>query len=177
MLITADDICAGAEAVLTSGRLREIVELAGWEELRKIKDWHQVPSLDALSEANLPTGAITSPGLTDSPVGRHGNYAATWRVVVGVYDRGASYKDTARRTRRWAAVIRAALLESPTLGGVASGVRWVGEEYAERPNKNQARTIGGCAVAFDVDASNVVDLTPYSVAPVVTATQTTVSVR
>jgi hypothetical protein len=176
-LLTANDLCAAMEAILAD----KLSGLAGSRGLDPVTTWHQLPTSDALSTANLPAGAITSPGLTDEPVRRSTGFDATWRVVVGVYDRGRDYAETAKKVRDWAAVVRQVAIQNPTLGGVASGLVWVGEEYAELPERSSARTLGGCAVAFDVTARNVIDSKPYTdpatTDPVVTSTHRKVTVR
>lgn len=140
-----------------------------------IKEWHQVPEPGALVAGKFPAAAVDSPGLVTPPTrSRASGWSATWRCAVGVYDRGRTHEETATKVRAWAAVIRAVVLDHPSLGGVARSTDWVGEEYAQMPGKAQARTIGGCAVAFDVTATNVADLTPT--APLVGSTQTSISV-
>lgn len=146
------------------------------DPLRRITVWDQVPTLDALTAAVTPVGGITSPGLVDRPTTRARRIDATWRVVVGVWDRGADYDDTVRRVGLWAALVRAVVLEHPTLGGVAAQTLWAGEEYAEIPQRSAARTLGGCAVAFDVTARDVVNLSAPD-DPVVTDPSTDVTVE
>ncbi|MEJ7846435.1 MAG: hypothetical protein WKF93_12400 [Acidimicrobiales bacterium] len=157
-IITADDLCRAAENILRTN-LHPLVEALALEDFEEITDWAQVPTMEAVAHADTPTGAISSPGLVDAPVRKaHGVYDATWRVVVSVFDRDEDYNATAARTRQWAALVRALLIDNPSLGGVASSLTWVGEDYAERPRKDEARTFGGCAVAFDVTAKNVAEL-------------------
>lgn len=175
--LSADDLCEAVEAIL----IEHLPALAASRDLSPVATWDQLPTADALAAAVLPAGAITCPGLTGPSARRSGGYDATWRIAVGVFDRGATYRETATKTRTWAAVIRQVLVQHPTLGGLASGLAWVGEEYAERPERSSARTLGGCAVAFDVTARNVIDLNPYSLVtpggPIVTSTFNTVTVR
>lgn len=179
-LVTADDLCTAAEAVL-----REHLEpLATARGLEKVRTWEQLPTLEALTTANLPAIAVTSPGLSAPASRRSTGYDATWRIVVGGFVRGNTFTETAGRVRDWAAVIRQVMVQHPTLGGVATGLSWVGEEYVERPERSSARTLGGCAVAFDVTARDVIDHDVYvppdqpgSVRPVVEATHSTITIR
>lgn len=189
-LVTADDLCVAAESTLRT-HLPAVIAQLGWDpaavaELEAAarftpfvapKAWAQVPTLEALTTANFPAGAVTSPGLVDVPVrtGRWGTgHNATWRISVGIYDRGGSYDETATRVRKWAGLVRATLLNNPTLGGVASSLMWRGEEYRQITVQRAARTLGGCAVAFDVTSENVVDLTDD---PSVTSASPTVLVK
>lgn len=179
-LLSANDLCAAVEAVLRE----HLPDLAASRGLDPVRTWQQLPTLDALTAANLPGIAVTSPGLSTTPTRRATRYDATWRIVVGCFVRATDHATTAAATRDWAAVIRQVMLQHPTLGGVATGVEWAGEEYAERPERSSARTLGGCAVALDVTARNVIDAEPYVVpdpdappAPTVQSTSTRVSVR
>lgn len=180
-LITGDDLCLAFEQILIA-HLPAVVAQCEWLDLTAIATWEQVPTLRALSTAVVPAGLITSPGLVEAPLRRgDGSHDATWRVMVGIWDRDATYRLTASRARRWAAAVRTTMLAHQSLDGVASGLRWVSEEYDEFPNQGAARTLGGCAVAFDVDAKNVVDLSTFdgsaSGGPPVTSTPSTVSIR
>lgn len=179
-LLSADDLCTAAEAVLKE----HLQALATSRGLENIRTWEQLPTLEALTTANLPAVAVSSPGLTKPAVRRSAGYDATWRIVVGAFARGDSFTETAARVRDWAAVIRQVVLQHPTLGGVATGVEWVGEEYVERPERSTARTLGGCAVVFDVTAHNVIDAEPYvppeqggGKQPAVQSTHSTVTIR
>lgn len=178
-LVTADDLCVATQELLKA-RVPGIITAMEWEDkLRTVKTWQQVPDLAALTAANTPAAGITSPGLVDVPNQSHSRgHAATWRIVAGMFDRGTDHADTAQRARRWAAVIRAALIDEPTLGGVAERVTWAGEEYDELPDRRAARTIAGCAVSFNVTANNVVDFsTGSALLPVVISTHELVTVR
>lgn len=163
-VVTGDDVASAVETVLTRDmpRMIEAMGLAGYLLADGFPGgWTQVPRLSALSTADLPAGAICTPGWVDVPTRRRfGDYDATWRVVAGVVDRGEDYDDTARRTRLWAGVIRATLVANPSLDGLASSLRLASEvtdgEYNDRA---ASRTLGGCAVGVDVMVENVVDLT------------------
>lgn len=182
-LVTAQDVCDAVETVLRA----HLPDLATRTGLPTVKEWNQLPTLEALTTAKVPALAVTSPGLAGPPTRRSTGWEADWRVVVGVYDRDKSHAATAARTRRWAAVVRQVVLQHPGLGGVAVGTVWVGEEYAERPERSAARTLGGCAVAFDVTVRDVLDNEPYIAPdpsdpgggdrPTVTSTRRTVTVR
>lgn len=184
-LVTADDLCVAA-AIILDTHLLDVVRAQGWHEapgaLKPVTTWEQIPTLEALSSARYPVGAVTSPGLTSRPTRTtKRRHDATWRISVGVWDRGVSYQDTASRVRRWAAAVRATLLDHRTLGGIADGLWWAGEEYRQNPTREAARTLGGCAVSFDVDVSDVVDLTAPpdgpGTGPVVLSTSARITTR
>lgn len=176
-LITAADLCDGVEAVLVE-QLWEIVGIFNLQEtLKQITDWHQLPTIEALTTANTPAGAITSPGLASDPTRHGGRIDAVWRVVVGIYDRDADHTATAHRTRVWAGLVRACVLRNPRLGGIASGVTWVGERYEVIPARAAARTLGGCAVSFNVSAKDVVDVDDLGELPIVLETHPSLTVH
>ncbi len=187
MIFSADELCVAAESVLR-GDLPSILSHPFVTErvdgdYGDIATWQQLPTIEALSTAQFPAVAITSSGLVSSPTYAVSEAAhrATWRVVVGIYDRGNDHADTQARIRNWCAAVRASLLRHRSLGGVAEGLSWVGEEFALLPNRNQARTIGAGAVAFDVTAlmANIPLLPPSDGGewPVVLTTPMTVSAQ
>ncbi len=183
-LVTADDVCQALEATLRTTVPLVVTAMEWTEDLKAVESWDQVPTAEALSAANLPAGTIESPGLTGPPIrNEDGGVDVVWRVVAGMYDRGDDYDETAANIRKWAAAIRAAAMSDVTLGGVVDGLSWVGEDYARRPERNVARTLAGCAVAFDVTVLNVVEL-PVPAAPgsgeqnpIVTSTHRSITVR
>lgn len=183
-LVTADDLCAAVEAILVE-HLPPWAEAAGLVTAGgpAVRTWQQLPTPEALSSAQFPAGAVTSPGLTGPPTRTRDGYEATWRLAVGFYDRGTDHRDTASRIRRWAALIRTVLVAHAQLGGLARTLTWVGEDYAARAEAGSARTLGGCSVAFDVLVTDVVPTTaPPELGgapadPLVTSTATTVAVR
>lgn len=146
-VLDADDLCHGLQQVLEL-TLPVLAESVG---LSKVRTWTQVPTQQALQHVDPPVGAIACPGLTGSPSRDEDGWVATWRLVAAVYDHAEDYERTQRASRRWAALIRAVVLDQPTLCGVATTTRWAGEDYA-LPREVAARTLAGCAVAFDVDA-------------------------
>ena len=153
-IVTADEVCRDVEACLR----KHLPELAAAAELQAVKQWQQVPTEEALSNADVPGIAITIPGLTDAPTRDIKGVKAVWRVAVAAYDRGEDYADTTRRTRTWAALIRAVLVRHLAAdSALVHEVAWVGEEYALAPAA-AARTLGGGAVAVDVTVREAVGL-------------------
>lgn len=160
-VLSVDELCVAAEATLrdTLAAVKEIPALAALlgddADSYVVKTWQQLPVADAIATAKLPAIAITSSGLVDPPRYSRASksWDCTWRIGIGIYDRGRDHADTQARVRNWCALIRTALQLSPTLGGVAKGITWSGEEYALLPNRNVARTAAAGAVAFDVDAT------------------------
>lgn len=176
-LITAADVCEAAETALVAGLLDTITAFGLEDEMTPPATWDQLPTLEALTSANMPAGAITSPGLVGEPVQRSTGYDATWRLVVGVYDRDADHSATADRIRTWAGLLRATIVRARSLGGLAQSVKWSGENYQLLPMRSAARTISGCAVAFNVTVTNVVDVFDLGDLPIVESTHPILTVR
>lgn len=148
---------------------------SGLDNAGKVRDWKIAPNPESIEAAGTPNGAMFSPGLVNEPR-KNGDrsHDAWWQIVAAVYDHGRDYDDTQLRVQRWAALIRAVTLRNPSFGGLVKRTNWVGEEYDVDANgKRAARTLGGCAVAFQVHLENVVDLTT---ARPVTRTTSTVTV-
>ena len=69
-IVTADDICVAVEKILVD-HLHATVQAMEWDtstrgRLQVVAGWHHVPTLEAISSAEYPAGAIESPGLTSS---------------------------------------------------------------------------------------------------------------
>lgn len=163
MILSVDQLCTAVEDTLLAS-IADIVTQPAFQTLlgdgadtylaTEIKTWQQLPTIEAISTAKLPAVAITSPGLVDPPVFSRSSksYDATWRLAIGIYDRGRDHAETQARIRNWCALLRVALQSRPTLGGVAKGLTWTGEEYSLIPQRNSARTLAAGAVAVDVRA-------------------------
>lgn len=177
-VISADDVCTAAETVLRTG----LPVLVGLLELDDaafpvITEWQQLPTTEALTSANLPAAAVSSPGLTGTPRRNgDGSWDTVWRVDVGIFARGADHSETQERVRTWCALIRTVLLANPSLGGLGQTLSWAGERYALFPQRNTARTFGGGAVSVDVAVDNVADL-GLSRGPVVLSTHPSLTIQ
>ncbi len=154
-IASSDELCVALEETLRT-HLAETITMLGWDTsvFKPIREWQQLPTIEALSSAAFPAIAIASPGLQGQPAHSRadGGYRATWRIGVGIYDRGKNHADTQARVRDWCAAIRLTARAHRSLGGVATGVAWAGDRYELMPNRNQARTFGAGAVALDVSA-------------------------
>lgn len=177
-LVTSDHVCTAVQDALEA-HLPAWVTAAG---LKQVNTWEQRPDATEIAAANLPAGAIGSPGLAKPPVlnrggaGKRRTWDATFRVGVAVYDRGSDHAQTAHRARTWAGLLRTVLDQHGDLGGLARSTTWVGEDYGTAGRGD--RTFGQGVVAFDVEVPDVIPATGPANAPtplgplVLTATPT-----
>lgn len=164
MTVTADDVLQALEQTLrdhlptTLQRLTVAKQVA----LAPPASYEQVADPAVLTPAQTPTVSLSSPGIEGDP--RHvgdGIYQATWVCIVELYVRSdtvASYRAVARTVRVYAAAIRETVMQHASLGGLASAVEWVAEDYAGVANLDDSRTLGGGFVQFNVTVDNVLDI-------------------
>lgn len=157
----ADDVCAAVTATLEAFLpwALGVVHAGGGLELAE-PTAAEMPTEEALLAGGgltTPCYVVSTPGLAGPPSrSGSGEYSATWRVIVTFFCHGGSYDDTATRARQYAKAGRAALVLNAQLGGLASDVQWVGEEY-DRIAGRAARTLAGAFVSFDVAVDGVLD--------------------
>lgn len=181
-LIGADDVCAAYETTLQQWLPSVITEEAAYKNLDPLPvpaTYEQLPDEAALNTAKFPALIVSSPGLSTRPekLGT-GLYKPLWDVVVSYVIRGNSYRQTANLTRRYATVIRTAIMQHATLGGVAEDTVWLDESYARLP-ANVARSIAMGHVTFASLIPGVLDdtagptdpATPPPAQPVQTSAQ------
>lgn len=179
---SVDEVCVAIEQVLLAHYDATMAGLGFTDGYAPVKTWTQLPALEAIATAELPAGAIVAPTGVDSPTyqASSGLYRYTWRVPIGIYERGRDHNQTQGRIRNRVAGIRTTLLQHKSLGGIATALAWSGENYGLLPAKEVARTLAAGAVSFDVTADVTLDplpTVPPTPGPVVTSTQSTVTVR
>lgn len=114
---------------------------------------------------NLPAVIAVSGGVGEMPEqAGTGIYEATWRLGIGIVAKGPTKLITNRNIKIYAATIRAIMLQQRSLGGVTSGMYWLGEDYTDRPS-DQARTLGTAVVLFNVVVPAVVNAADGPLAP------------
>lgn len=148
-VVSVDEICVAIQGILAE-HLQATMEQLGFTGYGRVRTWQQVPTMAAIMSAELPAGAVVSPGLTEPPRRTSSGHEATWRVPAGLYVRGREHDDTAALVRNWCAGIRTCVLQRKSLGGIAKSLTWVGEEFRLVTDRASARTIAGGTVAFDV---------------------------
>lgn len=178
-VIGGDDIAIALEQILRVNvpRVQQLLEL---EELGEVKTWQQVPTPEALTAAAMPSVAIVAPRMSSQATRGAQSYDGVWQVSVAAFARGSDHAGTQAQIQQWAKVLRVAALIPTSLGdAVPVTLRWVGEEYALRPEQGAARTLAGCEIFFDASAETVMNLADIrntiNAVPSVTETKNTVT--
>lgn len=146
-ILTADETCVAVENTLRAWLpvMLDAMGVRDDDNMSPPKNYEQVPTLDALHDAAFPSVGITSPGFAGPPErDEAGNLRIVWRIFIGAYLRGGTYKETQTNTRNYAAAISTVLIQQATLLGFASGTSLVSEDY--EPIDTGARTLGGAVI-------------------------------
>lgn len=121
-------------------------------DLQQPRSW--VSALDLpdgkFIENQMPSCVIVAPGLVEEPEKRGGLYICRWGVSVGLVVSGQDRENTFDLSELYAAAVRAAVLQHPSLGSFADGVDWIGERYDDIPN-DMSRTLAAGTVQFSVE--------------------------
>lgn len=154
----AEEACLAVEATLLTWLPSYVVALtnAGGPELGVLTRSEQLPDSSTESSWGTPALFMSSPGTVARPVRSRSTYLATWQVNATVVDRGADWRDTQQRLRRWVDLMRTVVLQHRGLTGECSGADWISDGYARGTT---SRTLGYGTVAFSVPMAGVVDLT------------------
>lgn len=110
-------------------------------------------------EDQTPAVIVVSPGLASSdPLTRRasaGAYTATWVVSAGCVVSASDQTHTRRLSGIYAAALRAALVQHPSLDGVALATVWTGESYVHEAASGRTTALG--IADFEVQIADVVD--------------------
>lgn len=138
-----------AEVGFQSGRARG--DLAAFRSFLPALD------LDKFAEDQVPSCVIVAPGLAEQPVKHGTKYRVRWQIGVGCVVSGQDRDNTFELTQLYAAAVRAAMIQHPSLGtDYIEGVVWLGERYDELGH-DDARTLMAGSVTFGVDVPAAVD--------------------
>lgn len=178
---SVDELCVAVEATLVEHYDATMTALGFTTGYAPVATWQQLPSIQAIAAAKLPAGAIVAPTMIGTPTytAASRTWRTTWRVPIGIYERGSDHDQTQARIRNRVAGIRATLLQHKSLGGIATGMAWSGENYDLLPGRDVARTIAAGGVSLDITADVTIDPVDPGTGggPVVTSTPTTVTIR
>jgi len=126
-------------------------------DLPKYRSWRSSVEVEHWPEDQLPGCIVVSPGLLPSPEKHGSRYNAEWAIAVASIVSGNDWDSTMDLVNYYTAAARSALLQHPSLGGYALGIRWIDESYNEL-GVEDSRTIASGVVSFGVEIANVVDV-------------------
>jgi hypothetical protein len=107
-------------------------------------------------EKQLPAVIVICPGLSDTPDKRGDrSYTARWLVGVGVVVSARKEEEARKMSRDYGALIRAILLQQPSLGRFARSTDWIDESY-DNLEQSTHRSLQTAEVMFHVEVENVV---------------------
>lgn len=106
-------------------------------------------------EHQMPSCVIVAPGLLTEPERAGGGMIATWAVSVGCVVSGQDRENTFDLAEIYAAAVRGAVVQHPSLGGFATATDWVGERYDDIPN-DMLRTLAAGSVQFAVEVQGAI---------------------
>lgn len=106
-------------------------------------------------EYQMPCCVIVAPGLLREPERHGGNMIATWAVSVGCVVSGQNRENTLTLSEMYAAAVRGAVVQNPSLGGFATATDWLGERYDDIPN-DMLRTLAAGSVQFAVEVYSAI---------------------
>lgn len=155
------------EAVLETVRLWEATYLREIEEQKGL-DPNSLPAFrsrfavsedepDRWPEDQLPSLVVACPGTLGEPKSDgEGAYHATFAVEVGVIVSANEEGATNRLAKRYAAAVRAILVQHSSLGGFARGLDWMGEAYDRVVERPDQRMLRATVLPFSVEVDDVV---------------------
>lgn len=120
------------------------------------KSYMRVPIFDRWPEHKLPGVVIASPGLGSTPTKMRGGYYAHWAIGVAYVVSGRTEDSARKQAKEVGALIRAILVQEPSLHGFARGTDWVDETYDELPIRMR-RNMSSAEETFSVEVGPVVD--------------------
>lgn len=117
-------------------------------------------------ENQIPSCVIVSPGILEEPENHGGLAIARWALSIGCVVSGRDLESTFNLVEMYAAAVRAAVVQNPSLGGFATASDWLGERYDEIPT-DMLQTLAAGSVQFAVEVQGAVDLRGGPDAPLV----------
>lgn len=146
-------------------------------------EYRMVTTAEAVQMVTDAVVSVVSPGLVREPQRRsNGLWTASWSLVVAGYVRDTEYALTLRAASLYGVAIRTALMQHPSLGGLASALDWVAEDVLPvNAEDRSARTLAQATVEFTVTVDSVLDdraapsTATSSSGPLVTSTSVTVN--
>jgi hypothetical protein len=103
------------------------------------------------AEDQLPSVGIHVPGLSEAPYQNHdGEFWTKWRLEVGALVSANSQINTDRMSKLYGAAIFGCLMQHPSLGGVATHLSWLTEDYGIT-DTSKDRSLAFAVLTFEVE--------------------------
>lgn len=159
-LITAHDVVSAVLETLQrwgSTYLAEGEQQTGRERgsLPRIRNWSVMPEFEKWPEDQLPAVLVLSPGLAEAPLpDGTGLYRARFLIGIAVVVSARTLHETRELAALYTAVLRTVLLQQQSLGGFASGVNWLDENYDDLPAVD-TRSLGAGQAIFAVEVEGL----------------------
>lgn len=139
--------------------IAEMARLEGYDPatMPQFRSWVSALALPdgKYEEHQMPSCVIVAPGLLAEPVKQGGHMTAIWAVSVGCVVSGQDRENTFDLAELYAAAVRAAVVQHPSLDGFATATDWLGERYDDIPN-DMLRTLAAGSVQFGVEVQQAI---------------------
>jgi hypothetical protein len=133
--------------------------------LPRIRAWQPAPSMDKWPEDQLPTVVVMSLGTAERPLkDGDGTYRARWQINLACICSARREAEARANGMLYIAAHKALLLQRPSLGGNATGIDWLDEDYTQIAFDDQ-RTLFAPQAAFVVEVPDVVTTKAGPTAP------------
>lgn len=140
--------------------LREVERVVEWdaEPLATPRNYTNRNEFEAQIGEELPKVVVISPGLWELPTTPESNgyYRAEWQIAVGVTTAAPTEEKADRMVKMYAAAVRGMMVQNQDLNGLADGVRWLDENYADLPIDDQHANYKAAGVFFAVGVRDTV---------------------
>lgn len=114
-------------------------------------------SADPEDVGDQPLGVIVAPGMSGQPVHRgNGLYELPWDAAVAIVVSAPTRDQGQALSEVYGAAVRAAIMQHPSLGGLAVSTRWVDERHEEIAFSS-GRSVWAPQLVFAITVSAAVD--------------------
>lgn len=152
-VVTAWDV---EEAVISTLKAR-LPYYVGQLNYAEPRGYVRTTTFEKWPEDQLPLVIVISPGIIEPPLKQgDGKYRANWLVGAACMVSARTEDETRKMARDYGALIRATLLQTPSLGGFARGVTWIDETY-DQVEVRDRRTLASAEATIHVEVGDVVD--------------------
>lgn len=99
----------------------------------------------------MPAIIVVSPGTDGIPEGEGGGIVTAWyQVTVATLVMASDEHGARQLSAYYSGAVRAVVMQHGSIGGVADGVQWLGEEFQGEPPSNRNRSRGGALTHFRI---------------------------